>query len=187
MSSQRPSISDKDIDAAAIVAIGSNLPGRFETPVQIVQRALTRLARLSNRPPLCSSLYRTKPRDCGPGAPDFVNAVAALWPAPEMAPAVLLEELLRIEAEFGRRRTAAPNEPRILDLDLICWGCRTEDTALLKLPHPRFAEREFVLAPLAELAPNWIAPGQALTVTALYESLPGRADVKILQGGCASE
>ncbi len=156
-----------EFDSAAIVALGSNLPGRFGSPEQLLRRAMTALGRLSETPPRFSSLYPCKPVDCPPGAPDFVNAVAALWPHEDMTPQALLEELLRIEAQFGRDRDDVANAPRTADLDLICWGSRSESSPSLQLPHPRFAQRAFVLAPLAELAPGWIPPGQSLTVSML--------------------
>lgn len=178
MNTQPPAADSREFAEAAIVAVGSNLSGRFGPPRQMARRALAELRRLSVPPPLCSSLYRTKPRDCAPGAPDFVNAAAALWPPPELTPEALLGELLKIEAEFGRRRGKARNAPRTLDLDLIAWGARTVRSAALRLPHPRLAEREFVLAPLAELAPGWIPPGQSRSVASLLEALPEAAEVE---------
>lgn len=154
-------------DHAAIVALGSNLPGRFDSPEQLLRRAMTALDSLSETPPRFSSLHPSKPVDCPPGAPDFVNAVAALWPREDMTPQALLAELLGIEAQFDRRRGSVVNAPRTLDLDLICWGSRSASSPSLQLPHPRFARRAFVLAPLAELAPDWIPPGQSRTVSLL--------------------
>ena len=181
MSIQRPATGSGDIGEAAIVAVGSNLPGRFGPPERMARRALSALRRLSARPPSCSSLYRTSPRNCAPGAPDFVNAAAALWPPPELTPESLLAELLRIEIEFGRRRDTVRNAPRTLDLDLIAWGARAVHCPELQLPHPRLAEREFVLAPLAELAPDWIPPGRTRSVAELLEALPGRKDPRIIR------
>ena len=182
MNTQPLATDSREFTDAAIVAVGSNLPGRFGPPQQMAQQALAELRRLSVRQPLCSSLYRTSPRDCAPGTPDFVNAAAALWPPPEISPEALLEELLKIEAEFGRRRGEARNAPRTLDLDLIAWGERTVRGPTLELPHPRLAEREFVLAPLAELAPDWIPPGQSRSVAGLLEALPEAAEVEIIGG-----
>lgn len=180
MNSQPPATDSGEFAEAAIVAVGSNLPGRFGPPRRMAQQAMAELRRLSVRQPLCSSLYRTSPRDCAPGTPDFVNAAAALWPPPELTPETLLGELLKIEAEFGRRRSEARNAPRTLDLDLIAWGARVVRSAALQLPHPRLAEREFVLAPLAELAPDWIPPGQSQSVASLLQALPEAAEVKII-------
>ena len=186
MNTQPPATDSSEFTDAAIVAVGSNLPGRFGPPRRMAQRALAELRRLSVRQPLCSSLYRTSPKDCPPGTPDFVNAAAALWPPPELTPEALLEELLKIEAEFGRRRGEARNAPRTLDLDLIALGERTLCGPTLKLPHPRLAEREFVLAPLAELAPDWIPPGQSRSVSSLLRALPQAAEVEIIGGRSSS-
>jgi len=180
MNSRQPAAAEAAIAGAAVIAIGSNLPGRFGPPRQMVGRAMKALRRLSESPPRLSPLYRSKPRGCPPGAPDFVNAIAVLWPPADLPPEALLAQLLRIEAEFGRGRNTVANAPRALDLDLICWGGRTADTALLRLPHPRFASREFVLAPLAQLAPQWIPPGQSQSVSALLDALPGKNDAQMI-------
>ncbi len=171
---------EAEFDSAAIVAVGSNLAGRHGPPTQMVRRALAELSRLSGRRPLHSSLYSSDPVDCPVGAPDFVNAVAALWPAPTMAPEELLRRLLALETELGGRRAGGGNAPRKLDLDLIAWGDRVSRGPELRLPHPRFAGRRFVLAPLAELAPDWIPPGYAQTVRQLLHALPNGPSVAIL-------
>ena len=178
MNSRRPLTSNRKFDEAAVVAVGSNLPGRFGPPERMVRQALEELHRLSAAPPLCSSLYRTIPRNCAPGTPDFVNAAAMLWPPPELTPESLLVKLLEVEAEFGRRRGDGRNAPRTLDLDLILWGARTVHSPELQLPHPRFVEREFVLAPLAELAPDWTPPGQTSSVSELLGALPGKDEAR---------
>ena len=97
-----------------------------------------------------------------------------------MTPEALLAELLEIETEFGRRRGETHNAPRTLDLDLIAWGARVVNSAALRLPHPRLAERAFVLAPLAELAPDWIPPGQSRSVAALLKALPKSDSAEIV-------
>jgi len=81
----------------------------------------------------------------------------AVSPAP-----TFLAELFAIEARFGRRRdfaTPVPNAPRTLDLDLLLYGDLVSDDAQLILPHPRMHQRAFVLAPLAEIAPQLVIPG----------------------------
>ena len=88
--------------------------------------------------------------------PDFVNAVAAI--RTELSARALLDALLAIEREQGRVR-AFPNAPRTLDLDIALYGkCVTSEPGL-SLPHPRMHERAFVLAPLAEIAPDVLVPG----------------------------
>lgn len=97
-----------------------------------------------------SSLYRSAPLDAQ--GPDFVNAVAEL--RTELAPETLLAELLVQELRFGRERPYR-HAPRTLDLDLLLYGTRCHQGPSLTLPHPRLHLRAFVLAPLAELAPDW--------------------------------
>jgi 2-amino-4-hydroxy-6-hydroxymethyldihydropteridine diphosphokinase len=100
-----------------------------------------------------SALYRSAPIDAQ-GA-DYINAVAQLQT--RLLPAALLEELQAIEARFGRERPYR-NAPRTLDLDLLLYGQRRIATPLLTVPHPRMHERAFVLAPLAEIAPDLAQP-----------------------------
>ncbi len=105
-----------------------------------------------------SSLYRSRPIDCAPGDPDFFNAVLSLqtrWTA--MA---LLEALQSLELEAGRERPYR-HAPRSLDLDLLLYGQARIESPRLVVPHPRMWERNFVLAPLAEIAPDHVPP-QAL-------------------------
>lgn len=158
----------------AIVALGANLPGDLGPPEATVREAMHRLAAVSVRPPLCSSLWRSRPVDCPPGSPDFINAVMALYPAEGTTPPALLEQLQELEREFGRQHGAGRNTPRVLDLDLIAWGRQRSATSTLELPHPRAHERAFVLLPLAEVAPDLVLPGQRQPVRTLAENCSGR-------------
>jgi 2-amino-4-hydroxy-6-hydroxymethyldihydropteridine diphosphokinase len=131
----------------AFVALGGNLDG----PARQIRAAFAALALLpASRLVRASSLYRTAPVGYL-DQPDFINAVAELDTA--LAPADLLQALLAVEAEFGRRRSFR-NAPRILDLDLLWYQGVTQNDPDLILPHPRMHERAFVLYPLAELAPD---------------------------------
>jgi len=105
---------------------------------------------------VASSLYCTAPVGLK-HQPDFINAVVeliAVSPAP-----TLLESLFEIEARFGRQRSVR-NAPRTLDLDLLLHGDAIMNDPQLTLPHPRLHERAFVLAPLAEIAPQLVIPGR---------------------------
>lgn len=136
----------------AYVALGANLGD----PLNTVRNALDRLARLDNaRLVATSSLYRTAPVGLL-NQPDFINAVACLETS--LNPHQLLSSLFALEAEFGRIRKGK-NDPRTLDLDLLLFDDLTLDTPSLILPHPRLHLRAFVLAPLAEIAPNLNIPG----------------------------
>jgi 2-amino-4-hydroxy-6-hydroxymethyldihydropteridine diphosphokinase len=110
----------------------------------------------------------------------FVNAVAGLAPGAGETPESLLEKLRALEKEFGRRPKAVLNEPRPLDLDLIAFGNETRATEALTLPHPRAHQRRFVLAPLAEIAPGLILPGQTKTVSQLLGELTSAEAVRKL-------
>jgi 2-amino-4-hydroxy-6-hydroxymethyldihydropteridine diphosphokinase len=76
-----------------------------------------------------------------------------------------------LEKEFGRQPKSILNQPRPLDLDLIAFGNETWNTPELILPHPRAHQRQFVLQPLAEIAPEFILPGQGRTVAELLAAL----------------
>src|SRR6266850_6490629 len=101
----------------------------------------------------------------------ILNAVVAMVPRATETPESLLEKLLQMEKDFGRKSQNIPNEPRRLDLDLITFGNATRTTKELTLPHPRAHERRFVLQPLSEIAPDLILPGQRKTVAELLAAL----------------
>jgi len=137
----------------AYVALGSNLG-------EPRQQILDALAALDTLPRTClkarSHLYRTPPWGVLE-QPAFVNAVAQLDTA--LAPQALLDALLMLEQAAGRVR-GVRNGPRTLDLDLLHMDGVQLDDARLSLPHPRIAERAFVLLPLADVAPDLVLPGQ---------------------------
>jgi 2-amino-4-hydroxy-6-hydroxymethyldihydropteridine diphosphokinase len=137
----------------AYVGIGSNL----DQPARQVVRAFDALAELSaTRLITRSPLYRTKPFG-EVVQPAFVNAVAGL--VTQLTPEALLDALRGIERELGR---APPRErwgPRLIDLDLLVLGRESRASDILKLPHPGIAERDFVLYPLADIAPDLDVPG----------------------------
>lgn len=151
----------------AFIALGSNLGNSMA----IMREAMERLREFSKEPIVASSLWSTTPVDCPPGSPPFVNAVVALTPSENESPETLLHKLQALEREFGRRPKTILNEARPLDLDLISFGNVVRDSAFLVLPHPRAHQRKFVLQPLAEIAPDYILPGQTRTVRALLDDL----------------
>ncbi|MDT8427816.1 MAG: 2-amino-4-hydroxy-6-hydroxymethyldihydropteridine diphosphokinase [Pseudomonadales bacterium] len=150
---------------AAFVALGSNMPSGSGSPEQTVRAAIERLRVLSAGPLRVSSLWSTPPVDCPPGSADFINAVVMLQVPEDKTACQLLAALQAIEAEFGRTRSPQRNAPRTLDLDIISLGRQVFELATLQLPHPRAHLRSFVLAPLAEIAPDFILPGQQETVS----------------------
>ena len=142
-------------EVRAFVALGANLGDAAAT----VQRALQTLGSVPGlRLVKASSLYRTAPVDAT--GPDFINAVAEV--ATTLSAPDLLDALQAIEAAEGRERPYR-NAPRTLDLDVLLYGDARIDSPRLTVPHPRMAERAFVLVPLAEVAP-WRVPASALAV-----------------------
>ncbi|MEY4386108.1 MAG: hypothetical protein RLY20_1391 [Verrucomicrobiota bacterium] len=157
----------------AFIALGSNLgdSGR------ILEAAFARLQVFSSTPMRRSSLWRSTPVDCPPGSADFLNAVAAITPLSGETPESLLRKLQQLEAEFGRVPKKVLNEPRPLDLDLIAFGREIRASLELTLPHPRARSRRFVLAPLAELAPDLVLPGETQTVHQLLKTASGVCEI----------
>jgi 2-amino-4-hydroxy-6-hydroxymethyldihydropteridine diphosphokinase len=150
-------------DEYAIVALGSNL-GRSR---EILKHAFEQLQTLSDQPIIRSSIWKTEPVDCPPGSPPFLNAIAALKPRSGETPEHLLETLKVLEGSAGRTPKIVLNEPRPLDLDLIACCGVTMNSDRLILPHPRAHLRRFVLAPLAEIAPDLVLPNQTKSVAEL--------------------
>ena len=140
----------------AVIALGSNLGDRQEN-LRAAVRALAALPQTAVR--ACSAVYETVPVDCAPGDGDYLNAAVRLETA--MPPALLLGACLGIEAALGRERPYR-NAPRTLDLDLILYEGFAQNDPWLTVPHPRAAERAFVLAPLRDLYPDGAAPGFSL-------------------------
>lgn len=154
----------------AYIGIGSNLGD----PLVNCRRAIQAiLADSRNRPVGCSPLYRTEP--VGKKDQDwFVNGVLAVDTS--LPPRNLLHFLQGIEKAMGRIRKERFG-PRIIDLDILLYGdrtCREED---LQIPHPRLAERRFVLAPLQDLAPDLLHPETGRRISELLAALPQREKV----------
>ena len=137
----------------AYVGIGSNL----QMPARQVEDAFDLLGEIAEtRLVARSSLYRSAPFG-GIEQPDFVNATAALLT--KLKPGHLLDELHEIEQRQGRERDDTRWGPRVIDLDLLVYAGETIDEPGLTVPHPGIAERNFVLLPLAEIAPELVIPG----------------------------
>jgi 2-amino-4-hydroxy-6-hydroxymethyldihydropteridine diphosphokinase len=150
------------------IALGANLPSPAGLPDVTLAAAVARLAAVG-RIAACSSLYSTAPVGIA-DQPRFLNAALTLETS--LSPLELLGSLLTLEQEFGRDRlNAIPDGPRTLDLDLILYGDFVLSQSCLELPHPRFAQRAFVLVPLNEIAPNLCDPRSGRTVSELLEAL----------------
>ena len=162
--------------AIAYIALGSNLGDSRGT----VLRAMERLQELSTQPLAKSSLLETTPVDCPPGSSNFVNAVVRLVPRSGETPESLLQKLQALEKEFGRAPKKVINEARPLDLDLIAFGNEIRSAPELTLPHPRAHLRQFVLQPLAEIAPDLVLPGQDKPASELLRQLTSAEIVRKL-------
>ena len=152
----------------AYIGLGGNLPGAAGQPEATLAAAVERLCALG-RVIARSSLYSTEPVGFV-DQPRFVNAVIALETA--LQPRDLIDALLKIEQEFGRDRSAGvANGPRTLDLDILLIEGVYINEPGLEVPHPRLAERAFVLVPLNEIAPQARDPRTGATVAQLLQRL----------------
>ncbi len=151
----------------AYLGLGGNL-GNREANLLAARERLQRNGVGIDR---CSSLYETEPWGV-PGQPRFLNAVCRAHTA--LAPQELLRLAKRIERELGRL-PALRYGPRTVDIDILTYDDLLLDTPDLTIPHPRLAERPFVLVPLAELAPGLCIPGLGRPVRELLEAL-GRVE-----------
>jgi 2-amino-4-hydroxy-6-hydroxymethyldihydropteridine diphosphokinase len=142
------------LDDLIVVALGCNDPGVWNDCREALEAALARFRSEGIDIVARSSWWRSAAWP-DPEDPPFLNGVVIVHTA--HGPHELMAALGRIEEAFGRRRGGA-NAPRTLDLDLIAYGRRAGDLDGLILPHPRAAERMFVMGPLAEIAPKWEHP-----------------------------
>ena len=141
------------------VGLGSNLGLDAKIPRDILHEALVLLSQTGDSVTHLSSFWSTKAWPPNLSKPDYVNAVCRVEPQ-DQDPLALLQRCQEIEARMNRVRS--PDDRwanRTLDLDIIDYnGIVSADCSVITLPHPRLAERDFVLLPLLEIAPNWRHP-----------------------------
>ena len=154
------------------LCLGGNLGDRMA--------ALTAALRLLDSTPgmrrtACSSVYETEPWAVA-DQPNFLNVVAAYETT--LLPVDLLTACKAVEAEVGRVASYRWG-PRLIDVDILLYGDQVVDLAEpdLQIPHPRMTQRAFVLVPLAEIAPDALAPPDGVSVRRLQEAVDGREGV----------
>lgn len=174
-----PSVSNiqSTSEDAKLIAFGANLPtDQYGAPAQTLKAALEHLAqdgRVSIK--VVSSFYETAPVPIS-DQPWYVNGVA--WVETDLSAHDLLLKLHEVEAEFGRVRRER-NAARVIDLDLIAYGRDLiVEEGGINVPHPRMAERAFVLLPLRDVAPDWVHPVLGRTVGDLISDLPDDQQIR---------
>ena len=150
-----------------VVALGSNLAGEFASSETLLEAALARFPQ-AELPVLARSGWWSSAAWPDPMGPEYRNGVALV--EAKGGPQAVLQALFSIETHFGRDRRAR-NAARTLDLDLLDYNGTQCVSERLVLPHPRLHERRFVLAPLAEIAPQWRHPRSGKTATELLAAL----------------
>ncbi|MGA8013107.1 MAG: 2-amino-4-hydroxy-6-hydroxymethyldihydropteridine diphosphokinase [Candidatus Acidiferrales bacterium] len=157
------------------LSLGSNLGDRAQNIARAIQALGARGVRVTKQ----SSLYETEPVDVRGGG-WFLNGVVEA--ETEMRPGQLMQTLLIIERSLGRQRRRAeadgPKESRTIDLDILLFGSQVIDDPELKIPHPRMAERKFVLVPFAEVAGGAQHPVLKKTIAELLAATPDQAEVR---------
>jgi len=158
------------------IALGSNLGDR----IAHLRAACAALRLLHTGPdaPLVSPIYETEPVDCAPDCSAYLNAVIEI--DYEGGALGLLLALQQIEHREGRPAAHAYHASRTLDLDLLYMGDTVLQSPALTLPHPRIAERRFVLQPLADIRPELILPGAHQPVAELLSGLPSSPGVILI-------
>lgn len=157
--------------ATVYLALGSNIGDREEN----LREAIRRLGASGVRVTKTSSVYETEPVDYL-DQPWFLNGV--LEAQTELSPTGLLATLRQIESQMGSKKPFAKG-PRLIDLDILLYDDATIHTPELEVPHPRMLQRNFVLVPLAEIAPNLRHPSWPASAVELLANSPDASQVRI--------
>ena len=152
-------------DEDVVLALGGNLAGDYPSLEALLEAALSSFPRAGLRIVRRSGWWRSAAWP-DPSQPAYLNGIVIVDAT--LSPRGVLAAIHALEAQFGRKRGLA-NAPRTLDIDLIAYGREAIDTPGLTLPHPRAAERRFVMGPLAEIAPDWTHPALGESAAELAE------------------
>jgi 2-amino-4-hydroxy-6-hydroxymethyldihydropteridine diphosphokinase len=168
---------DKNL-TIVFLSLGSNLGDRAQNIAQAIKALGARGVRITRK----SSLYETEPVDARGGW--FLNCVAEA--ETNMTPQQFMQTVLITERSLGRHRPRASEgvkDPRTIDIDILLFGTSVVDMTGLEIPHPRMAERRFVLAPFAELAPSVRHPVLQKSIAQLLAETTDRSEVRLYSPG----
>jgi 2-amino-4-hydroxy-6-hydroxymethyldihydropteridine diphosphokinase len=149
-----------------LIGLGANSPSPWGTPARTLRAALAALAKAGLEIIAVSPFYETEAWP-DPQQLPFINAVALV--RTQHQPLALMTLLHEVETAFGRTRSV-PNAPRSLDLDLLDYAGMVCEGAVI-LPHPRLAQRRFVLEPLSDVAPDWRDPVSGRDIKRMLDDL----------------
>jgi 2-amino-4-hydroxy-6-hydroxymethyldihydropteridine diphosphokinase len=155
------------------LALGSNLGDREF----YVTHAINSLARYGIEIVSVAGIYETEPKDVT-NQPWFLNTVVQA--KTKRTPQKLLQATLSLE-RMNQRVRLEPKAARTLDIDIIFYGSRIVDEPDLKIPHPRFSERKFVLVPLVEIAPDFVDPVTGRTISLILRACTDSSEVRLLK------
>lgn len=154
------------------LSLGSNIGDRKSN----LETAISRIAEFA-KVTRQSSIYESEPVDYKE-QPDFLNTILSIKTS--LSPAELIVKLQEIEHLMGRKKDI-PKGPRNIDIDIIFYNNEIIEEKNLKIPHPRFSRRNFVLTPMAEIDPTYTDPLSHKTIEELKETLikPARVNIWI--------
>jgi 2-amino-4-hydroxy-6-hydroxymethyldihydropteridine diphosphokinase len=152
------------------LSLGSNVGDRTENIAQAVSALGAHGICVTKQ----SSLYETEPVEFRE-QDWFLNCVVEA--TTDLTPELLMQTLLKVERGLGRQRRV-PKGPRVIDMDILLFGSDIMSTPEIDIPHPRMAERRFVLVPFTEIAPDAIHPVLKKTIAALLACTPDRSEVR---------